>query len=306
MLVAKTNFLDFPKFRLDHGRGDWVDSHRVYITPVYTGLYLNFFTDRAGDFTCICKNQRVWKGTLVKWVYEQVLALADKHRVNRDMVDSFMMTCIIRSDMVSEDEQSQTDFVSGLLLQKGSELDTIGEVVNNGLKILILDHNNDDLVPDHPAFIQIDTVRVNSLEEMEDKVAEYSSDSISYRGLYVRASKDEPARYSYYWKPLWYSSYLKIIGYAISIDDPNVAESITVAGTVNGKNVHAIVTIPKKSDLANDIRVNGRHYLESYARVDYVRFFTSGDNIYLQEPALKQVCLDTSDIKPNANNFRQL
>ena len=79
-----------------------------------------------------------------------------------------------------------------------------------------------------------------------------------------------------------------------------------MAGTVNGKNVHAIVTIPKKSDLANDIRVNGRHYLESYARIDYVGFFTSGDNIYLQEPALKQVCLDPSDIKPNANNFRQL
>lgn len=306
MLVAKTNFLDFPKFRLDHGHGDWVDSHRVYITPVYTGLYLNFFTDRVGDFTCICKNQRVWKGALVKWVYNLVLEMADKHRVNREMVDEFMLTCIIRSDMVAEDEHSQIDFVNSLLLQKNSEEDNIEDIAANGLKILVLDHNNDDLVPDHPVFIPLDTVRVKDMEDLENKAAMYAEQDASYRGLFVRACKDEPIRYSHYWKPIQYSSYLKIIGYAISLDDPNTAESITVDGVINGKQVTAIVAIPKKSDMANDIRVNGRHYLESMARIDYVGFFTTEDRIYLQEPSLKQVCIDPSVVKSNTNNFKQL
>ncbi len=306
MLVAKTNFLDFSKFRLDHGKDNWVENRRVYITPVYTGLYLNFFTDRVGDFTCICKNQRVWKGALVKWVYELVLKMSEKHNVQRELVDGFMMTCIIRSSMASEDEQGQTDFVNALLLRKDGDLELMDEIVDNGLKILVMDHNNDDLVPDHPAFQMVETERVSSITEMERRVTELSADDITYRGLYIKASKEDPPRYSYYWKPLQYSSYLKIGGYTISLDDPNVAESITVSGEVNDKFVTAIVTIPKKSDMANDIRVNGQHYLGSFARIDYVGFFTAGGNMYLQEPNLKQVCLDPGDIKSNANNFRQL
>ena len=144
------------------------------------------------------------------------------------------------------------------------------------------------------------------MEDLENKAAVYAEQDASYRGLFVRACKDEPIRYSHYWKPIQYSSYLKIIGYAISLDDPNTAESITVDGVINGKQVTAIVAIPKKSDMANDIRVNGRHYLESMARIDYVGFFTTEDRIYLQEPSLKQVCIDPSVVKSNTNNFKQL